>query len=87
MSKSTSTIQGQISNSERSISEAMELCVEVAGQPDYEINFSLQSFEDGLQMMDLKEWRVKVSKGIEVLNEVTKALELESMRRTYHKPN
>ena len=57
--------------------------MEVAGQPDYKINFNLKSFKDKLQTMDLKEWKVKVSKGIEILNEVTKVLELERKTRTY----
>ena len=51
MSKSTSTIQGQISNCEKSLSEAIELCEQVAGQHEYDFNFSLQSFKNELQMI------------------------------------
>ena len=83
MSKSTSTIQGQISNCEKSISEAIELCEQDSGEHEYDFHFNLQSFKDELKMMDLKDWEVKISKEREILNELTKVLELERKRRTY----
>ena len=83
MFKSTSTLQGQISNCKKSISEAIQLCEQVAGEHEYDFHFNLQSFKDELQTMDLKDWKVKISKGREILNEVTKVLELERKTRTY----
>ena len=49
MSKSTSTIQGQISTCEKSILEAIKLCEQVAGEHDYDFHFYLQSFKDELE--------------------------------------
>ena len=63
--------------------EVMELHVQVTGGPNYNFYLSLQSFKDELQMMDLEDWKVKISKEREILNEVTKVLELERKRRTY----
>ena len=57
--------------------------MEAAGQPDYEFNFNLQSFKDNLQRIDLEDWKVKIIKEREILNEVSKVLELERKRRTY----
>ena len=57
--------------------------MEVTGRSDYDFHFSLQSFKDELQTMDLKDWKVKLSKEREILNKVTKVVELERKRRTY----
>ena len=46
--------------------------MEVAGGIDYDFHFNLQSFKDELQTMDLEDWKVKLSKEREILNEVTK---------------
>ena len=49
----------------------MELCVEVAGKHNYEMHFNLRSFVEKLQTLDLKHWKVKLSKGKEILNELS----------------
>ena len=59
-----------MSSCERSISRAIDLCV--AGQPNYEFNFNVQSLKDNLQRVDLDDWKVKIIEEREILNEVSK---------------
>ena len=61
-----------MSSSERSISQAIDLCVTVAGQPNYKFNFNVQFLKDNLQRVDLDDWKVKIIEEREILNEVSK---------------
>ena len=57
---------------ERSVSQAIDLCVAVTGQPNCEFNFNVQSLKDNLQRIDLDDWKVKIIEEREILNEVSK---------------
>ena len=83
MSKSASAIQSQIATCEGSTSEAIEICEKLAEERQYSFNLNLQSFKEELPRMDLEDFKVKVDKQREILNEVTRVLELERERRTY----
>ena len=83
MPKSILTLQSQISNCEKAMKETMEICATTVNDRDFKFFINIQEFMNNVTTYDLDKVKAKCENLLEVVNQTSKVLELETKRRKY----
>ena len=83
MPKSISTLQSQISNCEKAMKEAMEICATTVGTAEFQFFINIKEFMTNITTYDLDQVKTTCDNLSEVINQTSKVVELETKRRKY----
>ena len=83
MPKSISTLRNQLSNCEKSMNEAIEMCVATVGTADPNFFINVKDLMANITTCDLNKAKTVCDNLLEVVNQASKVVELETKRRKY----